>query len=144
MFPFAPSYKRTMPSTTEPSLVVMIKSPVPLVAIVASELLSPSLIESALTCKSPVPSGAIVTGELEALGDLILEANSTSPLNEPVPVTIEVGVMLPSERAIVPLVVIGEPETPTPLEPDTETEVTVPEPTESGTQAVLVPVLDKM
>ena len=127
--------------------MVRIKSPVPLVAIVALALLSPSRIESALTCKSPVPSGAMTTGELEALGDLILEANSTSPENEPVPVTIEVGVMLPRAKANVPdvvMVCVEPPEMVTPLAPVVVMEVTVPEPTESGIQAVLVPVLDKM
>ena len=71
MSPFTPSYKRTMPSLAEPSCVVMIKSPVPRVAIVASALLSPIRTESVLRCTSPVPSGAIVIGELEALGDLM-------------------------------------------------------------------------
>ena len=95
-----------MPSTAEPSLVVIIKSPVPRVAIVASALLSPMRTESALRWTSPVPSGAMTTGELEALGLFIDDANSTSPENEPVPVEIEVGVIAPRAIANVPLVVI--------------------------------------
>ena len=56
-----------IPSVPLPSLVVKIRSPVPRVAKVAFELLSPIRTESALRCTSPVPSGAITIGLLLAL-----------------------------------------------------------------------------